>query len=265
MASGRVLGAVAAAALLLAACGGPAVPTLASALPGPRGEMVLEFDEGIAEAGTPVTSIQNSGTAPLRIKVRTHGKGVLERAEGRFGHAVKTPAFAPEGPTPAAVIMVRPRGADQLSPDDRPFRWGADVLVDAEQGESETDNGDNVLQRGLFADDAQLKLQLDHDVPSCRVQGDAGEALVTADGPVQRERWYRVHCQLRNGRLSLFLGEPGRPAPQEWSVPADVGAVAFPRSAPIAIGGKLNGQGQVVPKSTDQFNGMLDNVFLDVS
>jgi hypothetical protein len=252
--------------LLLAGCGGASRATESSmTLPPPRGQLVLEFDEGLSAEGDPMSRVQSSGTATLRISVSTAGGGTLDRVAGRSGYAVRTPAFSEKGRTPAAVLVVKPRGADQLSPGTRAVRWGVDVMLDAEQGASTADNGDNVLQRGLFEDQAQVKLQLDHDVPSCRVRGDDGEAIVSAREPVVREQWHRVMCQLRHGELTLAVGEPGRPEVSRWSVPAEVGAIGFRRSEPIAIGGKVDRKGRMDPKDTDQFSGLLDNVFMDIS
>lgn len=252
--------------LLLGACGSATEATEgASSLPPPRGQLVLEFDEGLSAEGDSMDRVQSSGAATLRISVSTANGGTLDRVTGRSGYAVRTPVFSAVGRTPAAVLVVKPRGADQLSPGARPFRWGVDVMLDSEQGTTESDNGDNVLQRGLFDDQAQVKLQLDRDVPSCRVQGDRGEAIVTADAPVERATWHRIACQLRNDELTLLVGEPGRPHPQEWTVPAAVGSVDFRRSEPVAIGGKVNRRGRIQPQDTDQFNGLLDNVFMDIS
>ncbi|WP_162599848.1 hypothetical protein [Nocardioides solisilvae] len=267
-ASGRLSGTagVVAASVLLAGCGGATQATeRTTSLPSPRGQLVLEFDEGLSAEGDPMARVQSSGTATLRVSVSTAHGGTLDRVAGRSGYAVRTPAFSATGRTPAAVLVVKARGADQLSPGERPFRWGVDVLLDAEQGTTAADNGDNVLQRGLFDDRAQVKLQLDGDVPSCRVRGDVGEAMVTADRPVERETWHRLACQLRHGELTLLVGQPGLPHPEEWSVPADVGAIEFRRSEPIAIGGKVDRRGRIQPKDTDQFNGLVDNVFMDIS
>lgn len=268
-ASGRLRGALVAgltaAALALGGCGAPASSTPAGSLPGPRGELVLEFDEGLAAEGTALDRVQGSGSADLRIQVRTAAGGALERVGARSGYAVRTPAATWRTPTPTAVIVVRPKGEDQLVPGTGAVRWGADLKADVEVADSASDDGSNVLQRGLFADTAQLKLQLDRRVPSCRVAGDEGDALVRADRPIPAQQWHRVQCQLRNGRLSLHVGRPGQPAPQVWEVDAEVGEIDFPRSTPVAIGGKVNGKGLIVKSSTDQFNGALDNVFLDVS
>ena len=272
--SGRVATAVALAgvvsvgALALSACGGPTAATEsteAMTVTPVRGELVLEFDEGLSAEGDSMERIQSSGTATLRIGVSTAGGGFLERVEGRSGYAVRTPAFTATGKTPAAVLVIKPRGADQLSPGTRPVRWGIDMMLDEEQGDAPADNGDNLLQRGLFDHQAQIKLQIDHDVPSCRVRGSEGEALVVAETAVERGVWYRLACQLRGDELSLTVGLPGRPAPQRWSVPASVGSIEFRRSEPVAIGGKVDRRGNIQPRDTDQFNGLLDNVYLDIS
>jgi hypothetical protein len=250
---------------LVGGCSAAGQTAPAGALPGPRGELVLEFDEGLTPEGSTLSAPQNSGTAKLRVKVRTVGKGRLEKVQGRSGYAARTPAFSTKGRPAVAAIMVRPRAKDSLSPGDRPIRWGADVQLDGAGGTSASDDGANVIQRGLFRDTAQVKLQLDQGVPSCRVQGASGVAVVKAGRPLVPGVWMRVHCQLRNGRLSLTMGEPGEARPESWEVAAAVGEVSFRRSVPIGIAAKVDGRGRVEASQSDQFNGVLDNLFWDVS
>jgi hypothetical protein len=69
--------------------------------------------------------------------------------------------------------------AAALDPGDRDFEFGASFRLDEESSGSEADGGDNLLQRGTFASPGQLKLQLDHRVPSC-----AGSS-----GPTGRPSW----------------------------------------------------------------------------
>lgn len=253
------------ASSVLASCGGATQAAPPGALPGPRGELVLEFDEGLAEPGERLRRVQSSGELSVRTTIEYAARGRIERVDGRSGYAARLPRFSASSPTPAAAIVVRPRGADGLEPGTRPMRWGADVRLDGGFGDSLTDNGANVIQRGLIDDPSQFKLQVDHDVPSCRVQGDLGSATVAADGPLTAGRWYRLHCVLRNERLTLFVGRPGRPGPEKWEVTAAVGEVSFRRSTPVAVGAKVEADGDIVRPSTDQFNGTLDNVFLDIS
>lgn len=250
---------------VLASCGGATQASTPGALPAPRGELVLEFDEGLAGAGERLRRVQSSGELGVRISMVYAARGRIERVDGRSGFAAALPKFSPTSPTRAAAIVVRPRGADGLEPGTRPMRWGADLRLDRAFGVSPTDNGANVIQRGLFDASSQFKLQVDNDVPSCRVLGDLGSATVTADHPLTADQWYRVHCVLRSERLSLFVGRPGRPGPESWHVEAAVGEVSFRRSTPVTIGAKVDVDGDIVRTSTDQFNGTLDNVFLDIS
>ncbi|WP_104107607.1 hypothetical protein [Nocardioides sp. 616] len=250
---------------VLSGCTAAGETASAGALPGPRGELVLEFDEGLSPEGATLTAPQNSGTAKLRVKVRTVGKGRLEKVAGRSGYAARTPAFATKGPVAAVAITVRPRSEDTLAPGDRAFRWGADVQLDAKGGTSATDDGANVIQRGLYRDASQVKLQLDKGVPSCRVKGSEGAAVVRAGRPLVPGLWTRVHCQLRHGRLTLSMSAPGQARPESWHTATPVGTVSFRRSVPVGIAAKVDGRGRIEATQSDQFNGALDNVFWDVS
>jgi hypothetical protein len=127
-----------------------------------------------------------------------HG-GTLGEGAGRDGagsnRAVRFPAHSAATDAPRAVVRVVPEGPDALDPGTGRFESGADVVLDAtsESGAvGSTDNGDNLVQRGLFDDLSQYKVQLDARRPSCRVKGSAGTVFVTASmsvpGPPARRR-----------------------------------------------------------------------------
>lgn len=235
----------------------------AAAIASPGGELVLEFDEGLAAMGEELGRIQNSGNALMRISVATRDGGALTRARGRYGFAARTPGgHARDGVGPLAALVVRPRGEDRLSPGTAPLKWGADVRLPARALTAV--EGNNVLQRGLFEDPVQFKLQIDDGVPSCRVSGALGDATVEARASLRAGEWYRLHCQLRDGRLSVRVARPGRPGGTVGSAPAEVGPLDFERSTPVAVGAKLNSGGEIVADSADQYHGLLDNVFVDV-
>ncbi|HXH57210.1 LamG domain-containing protein, partial [Iamia sp.] len=148
------------------------------------------------------------------------------------------------------------------------FEFGADVVLDAtsESGAvGSTDNGDNLVQRGLFDDLSQYKLQLDARRPSCRVKGSVGAVFVTASMSVQPGRWYRVRCVRDGSTVSIAVttwADDGTPTVVTRSATGPTGDMAPSRpTVPLSIGGKLSASGESVT-STDQLNGVVDNVVL---
>lgn len=234
-------------------------------LPTASGELVLSFDGALSPRPGQAGWLDNSGTGAVTTSVKTASGGSVTLATGRPGTAAKFPAFAPT-PTPAAALVVRPAaGGDALSPGKLPIRWGADVYLSKASQKSATDNGANVVQRGLYGDPAQVKLQLDADQPSCRVQGTAGSATVVSTVKLRPTVWYRIHCQLRAGELTLQVEDLSASAtPTVARDKAAVGPISFSSSVPVTVGAKCDAAGQILTSGTDQFNGTLDNVFWDV-
>lgn len=224
----------------------------------------LDFEDRAAAVGAVVPSVANNGWADLRSKVATYAGGRVHREEGRgSGYAIRFPEHTGEVGAPAAILQLWVVGAgDALSPDRRDFSFGADVLLDEESSGSDSDDGDNVIQRGLYEDEVQYKLQLDHGVPSCRLAGTAGSAIVHASVPIDRGEWYRITCERREDVVSLMvepLDDAGAGV-QTSRIAGEVGAITLPRLVPFAVGGKVDAEGQVVYSATDQFNGVIDNV-----
>lgn len=224
----------------------------------PRGQLVLEFDEGLGKRGTPLRRVQSSGTARTTVAIARAGGGDLRRAAGRYGFSVRTPVK----PGQRAAVVVRPRGDDVLNPRRRVLRWGADVSLAPRTLRKK--GGSNVLQRGLYADPVQYKLQVDNGLPSCRVRGARGAALVKAEEKLEPRTWYRLRCQLRDGELHLRVATAGRPEGRVFTTGAKVGLLDFDPAVPLAVGAKVNRAGRVVSRSPEQFHGRLDNVFVAV-
>src|SRR5215211_2772628 len=110
-------------------------------------------------------------TAAERVSVRSlevSGGQAVQVHSGNGTSALRFPAFSAEREAPRLVLVLNPIGAsDLLNPGGQDFSFGADLrLNDASSGKGD-DNGDNVLQRGLFSDANQYKLQVDKRVPSC--------------------------------------------------------------------------------------------------
>ncbi|WKN46986.1 hypothetical protein [Nocardioides sp. Arc9.136] len=228
-------------------------------------ELRLDFEGGAGTPGAVLAGVSNRGTHPVVVDVTTEDGGRVLLDEGVPGTGARFPGLGEDG---AAAVVVRSQGGrDRLSPGLVRFAFGADFALDAESDGTGTDDGDNLLQRGLFADGSQLKLQVDHGVVSCRVAGDRGAVTVSARSAVERERWYRASCSRHGRRLVLALAR-ARPD-RTWSPPSRVsavgriGAVVFDPAVPVAVGAKVLPGGVIAASDPDQFNGAVDNVYVD--
>ncbi|MFB9313983.1 hypothetical protein [Nocardioides plantarum] len=241
--------------------------------PAPSGaEMLLTFEDSPG-SGAVLPGPRDLGTAPSQTRVRTSGGGRVVADQGPDGLVGRFPAVG--GPNrPLAVVVVVPTEPDRLSPGEDDFSFGADVVLD-EVSEGPGDNGDNVLQRGLFADAVQYKLQLDHGRPSCRLAGAGGTAVAKADAPVTRGRWYRLRCRRHGDELVLEVRAwRGDSWGDSWADSTrtvsrrPVGAMSFDRTdgtvVPLSVGGKVGADGRIPDGSSDLLNGAVDNVFVDV-
>lgn len=224
----------------------------------------LDFEDRAAPVGEIVPTVQNTGTGRLYTEVVTHAGGRVLRAEGSgAGYALRFPGLEGGLDPPSAMLLVRSRDAeDFLSPGLEDFAFGADVLLDEESEDAPTDNGNNVVQRGLYEDAVQYKLQVDHGSVSCRIAGSDGAAVVTAPAVVPGE-WYRVSCERSNGDVLLTWEALGGSDEDKGTTVrrSTIGDVTFSAGTPFVVGGKLDARGQVTVDSTDQFNGVIDNVW----
>lgn len=255
----------------LAGCGStPAVApepdgTLSTG-PEPEVELALDFEQTLVALGGVLPEVANAGAAPVRTQVVTLAGGRVTLETGvDDGDGARFPAFRDSPEPPVAVLLVHAQGEhDPFSPGLGEFRFGADFRLDAVSAGDGADNGDNLVQRGLFAGGAQYKLQIDKGVPSCRVAGADGVALVKAEVPVLRERWYRLACTRHHEAVTLTVQdlESSRPA-SSFRTEATTGTVDLAGDLPLAVGGKVGEGGVPTASSTDQFNGAVDNVLFE--
>jgi hypothetical protein len=174
------------------------------------------------------------------------------------------PDFTTNPIYPRAVLVVRNSSTqDDLSPGDEDFWWGADFQLDAvSTAHTGPDNGDNLLQRGLWGESAEYKAEADLRRASCAVHGTAGTLLVRARMNAQAGEWYRMRCYRGAAGLTVTvreLGDDGWGPTISAHVSGPVGAVSFPASMPVSIGGKVAADGQLIRSATDQFNGWIAN------
>lgn len=250
-------------AVSLALIGGPI------AVGAPADRLWLTFDSGSLSAGRTPGSVTNLGSANVTARVVTLDGGEATRTRGHGpGEALRYPSFSGSSQPPRAVLRITNDGTqDQLNPGTSLFSFGADVRLRAESEGTRTDNGNNVVQRGLHEDSAQYKLDLDGRRPGCRVKGASGAVSVRSAVPVNSQDWYRVVCTRDESGVTMsvvqFLGGGGRRT-STMSGSGPTGAVVMASSrTPMSVAGKLQADGRLVP-STDQFNGVIDRVFLRI-
>ena len=93
--------------------------------------------------------------------------------------------------------------------------------------------------------------------------GTGGEVFVQADGPVDPGAWYTVTCERRSDEVILQVDADGEASGAgTWRKSGPTGTVSL-EGLPLTIGGKTGPDGTPVA-SADQFNGVVDDVFLDI-
>ena len=224
-------------------------------------------DEVLDLRFSPSHLLANSGSAPLRVRRATWGDGRIVQSRTPHGPAVRLPAFRSTDPGFATIRVDNIGEPDRMRPDDGDFAFGASFSLDRISDGSAADNGDNLIQRGVFESPSQYKIQLDQRRVSCLVRGLDGSVVVEGAHPVRPERWYRVECVRRGESIVLKIAaidKDGRGLRSITRQRGPIGAVTMSLDTPLSIGGKLAGDGTLQPTSTDQFNGAVARVFLRV-
>lgn len=249
----------------VAGCGGEEKPPSGEVPKTPPAGLLLDFESDL-DVGAKAETVDNAGKGAVHTEVRTSGAATVEVVEGPDGgHAVRFPAYTGDATAPAAVLVATDEGSGTLDPGDDEFSFGATFDLDEQSSGSAADNGDNLVQRGTFDSPGQLKIQLDHGVPSCRVKGAAGELFVKGDGPVDPGAWYTVTCERSGSDLELTVkpyGDSDGAGGGTWHASGPTGAISFD-DLPLTVGGKTGPDGTPVA-SADQFNGAVDDVFFTV-
>ena len=213
------------------------------------------------------------GIAPLRVvgdttvAVRTASLDggeltVVPGPDADLPKAVHFPAYDASGLYPRAVLSLTPLLGDALNPGSDDFKYGAVFKVDATSSGRTSDDGDNVFQRGRFADDSIFKLQVDHGRASCLVKGSAGSVLVKTPTQVPDETWLTATCARVGSRVTVTVTPYDGGSTVSASESGDTGELSFDPARPASVGGKLTRLGAVA-SSTDQFNGAVARVFVD--
>ncbi len=215
-----------------------------------------------------VTTINQVGSAKITVDVARLGGGVVKAGPWRNGSRVMDfPAFTWSSTVPRAVVRVRPSTSeDPLAPRWRNFEFGAGFRKDARSAGTSVDNGDNLIQRGLWNDSAQYKLEMDNNRPACRIKGDRGAVTVRAPITVRSDRWYEARCSRIGSAVKITVTEFSSGSPvRTVSARRDgaTGKLAWSKTqTPLSIGGKLAADGPIIRSATDQFNGLISEPFV---
>ncbi|MEV0805188.1 LamG-like jellyroll fold domain-containing protein [Micromonospora sp. NPDC050200] len=175
--------------------------------------------------------------------------GSISRATRPSG-AGSSPAIA--FPASGSAVVQVP-DAPNLSPGTQDFTISTLVKVTSGQ----VTGGANLMQKGVFADTNQWKLQLDNGKPGCRIEGIDSQGgnpfvLLTADTSIADQGWKFVQCKRRGDVLSLVVGTE--------TVKTSTGATMdITSTATVNIGAKGPGL-----TNNDQFRGELDNVIFSI-
>jgi hypothetical protein len=259
-------------AATLTGCGGssaalddskrPTASDLPAGLPHDAALLLEPYDDA--------THFAQLGTADVTVSWSRIDDGRAEPTAGPEGtQALDMPDFTTATPYPRAALVVRnATDTDHLSPGTQDFTWGADFQLDAvSTAHTGHDNGDNLLQRGLWGQGAEYKAEVDLRRASCVVHGTEGTLLVRAVMNAEPGKWYRMRCTRDSQGLTVTareLGSDGWGPEIEAHVSGPVGSVDYPVSMPVSIGGKIAPDGELVQSATDQFNGLIANPVIQI-
>ncbi len=239
----------------------PLEPVLSDSSP----VLLIDFEDVAVRAGE-IVGVPADGSASVTVGLVAAGNGSLVPVpDPEGGTAAGFPAHEAVEQGDLAALAVTPSGSDTLSPGARDFAFGLDVLP-ASVSRTDIDDGDNLMQRGLFGGAGQFKLQIDGGLPSCRVAGADGAVLVEATEAVPLDEWYRLRCERIGDRVDLFVGtfdDSGDVVWEAWSARGPTGEIRVGKPpATLSVGAKLNARRTLVVEAPDQFSGSLDRVVL---
>lgn len=230
----------------------------------------LRVPSGLA-AGAPLTTMAQIGSTPVTVGVARLANGQATVAANLWdGRGVRLPAYSSSNNPPRAVVRITPvaGSGDPLAPGTSDFTFGIYFKKDAKSSGTEVDNGDNLLQRGVWTDTAQYKLQVDGDRPSCVIKGDRGRVIVNSSVLVSSSLWYQARCTRTGNTVRLTVKEYQADGSSHTVVSTGSGTIGSLRWAnrqtPVAVGGALDAQGSILPHSSDQFNGWVTHPSLDI-
>jgi hypothetical protein len=216
--------------------------------------VLLDFDRSDpleAQAAGVALQVRREGDAPLQT---------VESGDGTRGLAFPSYAAVDEK---RLVLLLGLDQAGPAKPSSGVLRFGADVRLQSGTASGPNDNGDNVVQRGLYSDSDQFKLQVDKRVPSCSVRTPRLRAVASL-GQQLGDGWYRLGCRYDGATVTVSATQMSveGASPVQVKTDARAGALSFPTSTGVSVGGKVTADGTLVRTQPDQFNGALDNVYV---
>lgn len=207
----------------------------------------------------------NDGNASVDVEIERAAGGSEDSVMDRHGAigALRLPEYS------SGFAAVRLLGAtyagDALNPGTSDFTFGAHVKLDSVNEGATYDNGNNLIQRGLYKDVSQWKIQVDGGRPSCRVKGAAGAVSLSAPSTIQPGRWYAISCTRSAGAVTIEVVDLATGVSSERRREGVTGNMTpSSPSVPMSVGAKLRNDGTIITGSSDQFNGVIDNAFLDI-
>lgn len=219
--------------------------------------------------GSVLNTLDETVGAQVTVDVARLDRGVLRAGPVRgTRRTMDFPAFSPSSAEPRAVVRITPRSTsnDVLAPRWHDFEFGAEFRKDSTSSGTSVDNGDNLIQRDLWSDPAQFKVDIDDGRPACRIKGSAGSVSVRASVSVQSSLWYQVRCARTGNTVRLTVTEhrtDGTTRTWRYQRSGSLGRLVWPKTkTPLSVGGKLAASGAVIRSATDQFNGLVRNPLL---
>lgn len=193
--------------------------------------------------------LDESGNGHTLAVVASHGGSARPVVHGQ-GFALAFPAKCVTKNCPH-IALQSPTSAD-LNPGTREIAYGADVLLDPDQ----TSKGQNIVQKGYSKTSSQWKLQVDGVAgqPSCVLVDDKRPTIRIARSSVTvaDSRWHSVQCHRMGATLAIYVDGVPRGS---TTVPAKL---SVSNNRPLSIGAKG------AFDDNDQFNGALDNVWVQI-
>ncbi|HEX8627846.1 MAG TPA: LamG domain-containing protein [Catenuloplanes sp.] len=219
----------------------PATPTP------PASTNVASYSFDVTGSGN--TFADTSGRGHL-LSTSTSNGATLQTVAHGTGRAVVFPRACTGTGCPRLVLQTP--NADDLNPGTRALRFGASVLLAADQ----TTAGQNILQKGYATAGGQYKLQVDQlsGKPSCVVsdQSTATGYLARSTVTVADGAWHTIECQRTATALTITVDNIARGG---VGVPA---GVSVTNTAPLVLGGKG------LSENNDQYQGALDDAWIAI-